>query len=71
MTEVIHASAQTIRNLKDVPASFRLAAFALLNTQSGSISFVLPGDRVLEYRHDKTGPHATIIVHNYDFVKRA
>ena len=71
MTEVIKASTQTIRNLKDVPTSFRLAAFALLNTQKGSVSFVLPGDRVLEYRHDETGPHATIIVHNYDFVKRA
>ena len=42
MTEVIKASTQTIRNLKDVPTSFRLAAFALLNTQKGSVSFVLP-----------------------------
>ena len=71
MTEVIKASTQTIRNLKDVPTSFRLAAFALLNTQKGSVSFVLPGERVLEYRHDDTGPHATIIVHDYNFVKRA
>lgn len=71
MTEVIDASSHTVRNLKSVPASFRIAAFALLNTRSGTLAFVLPDGRVLKYRNAEPGPDATIIVHDYDFVKRA
>ncbi|MAN44958.1 MAG: class I SAM-dependent methyltransferase [Alphaproteobacteria bacterium] len=71
MTEVILASSQSIRNLKGVPTSFRLAAFALLNTSKGHITFVLPDDRALKFQNDQPGPDATIIVHDYDFVKRA
>lgn len=71
MTNVIIASSQSIRNLKSVPTSFRIAAFALLNTQKGSLSFVLPDDRILKFDNKDGGPDATVIVHNYAFVKRA
>ncbi len=71
MTEVIVASSQTIRNLRSVPASFRIAAFALLNTRSGTLSFVLPDGRTLKFVNDETGPDAIVIVHDYAFVKRA
>jgi len=70
MTDPIIASPNTIRTLRDVPASFRLAAFALLNTHCGTLSFNLPDGRVLLYRHDAPGPDAMIDVHDYRFVKR-
>ncbi len=37
MTGTITASPNTIRTLKNVPASFRIACLALLNTQHGTL----------------------------------
>ena len=71
MTEVIEASASSLRTLNGVPASFRIAGLALLNTQKGHLSFVLPDGRVVRFQNDDPGPDATIIVHDFDFVKRA
>lgn len=71
MTDTIIASAHTIRTLKGVPASFRIAAFALLNTQKGSLTFELPDGRKLRFENETAGPDATVTVHDYNFVKRA
>ena len=71
MTETISASPNTIRTLKNVPASFRIACLALLNTQRGSLVFELPDGRHLKFDNPEPGPRAIITVHNYNFVKRA
>ena len=71
MTGTIPASPNTIRTLKNVPASFRIACLALLNTQHGTLEFRLPDDRQLVFRNKQPGPHAIISVHDYNFVKRA
>jgi cyclopropane-fatty-acyl-phospholipid synthase len=71
MTGTIPASPNTIRTLKNVPASFRIACLALLNTQHGTLEFLLPDDRQLVFRNKQPGPHAIISVHDYNFVKRA
>jgi cyclopropane-fatty-acyl-phospholipid synthase len=71
MSSVILASSQTIRNLKSVPASFRLAAMVLLRTRIGALTFVLPNGTQLLFRNEEEGPEATINVHNFRFVKRA
>jgi cyclopropane-fatty-acyl-phospholipid synthase len=71
MTFDILATPQTIRQLKGVPASFRLAGLVLLRTKSGSLSFILPNGTNLKFHNDDNGPQATINVHNFRFVNRA
>jgi cyclopropane-fatty-acyl-phospholipid synthase len=71
MTEPLIASAHVLRNLRGVPASFRIAGFALLKTRYGRLTFELPDGRILELRNPEPGPEARIIVHDYAFVKRA
>lgn len=71
MSDPILATAQSIRRLKGIPASFRLAALALLRTQHGTLQFTLPDHRKILYRNDATGPSAEIIIHDYNFVKLA
>ncbi|HPF24109.1 MAG TPA: cyclopropane-fatty-acyl-phospholipid synthase family protein [Hyphomonas sp.] len=71
MTETIIASPHTIRTLKFVPASFRIACLALLNTHQGSLTFILPDARALRFENADPGPDAVIEVHDYNFVKRA
>ena len=71
MSDPILATAQSIRRLKVIPASFRLAALALLRTQRGTLQFTLPDHRKIIYRNAETGPSAEIIIHDYNFVKLA
>lgn len=67
----IIATPQTLRQLKDVPASLKLAAMVLFRTKSGTLTFVLPSGVHLRFQNDAPGPEATINVHNFRFVNRA
>ena len=71
MTDPIIASPNTLRTLKNVPATFRLACLALLKTRSGCLVFDLPDGRSLKIETPEPGPDAVIVVHDYNFVKRA
>lgn len=71
MNATITASPNALRMLKNVPASFRIACLALLNTQYGSLIFELPDGRKLKFENAGEGPEAVIVVHDYNFVKRA
>ena len=71
MTGMIKASPNAIRTLNNVPASFRIACLALLNTQHGTLEFRLPDGRQLLFKNSQPGPHAVISVHDFNFVKRA
>lgn len=71
MTEAIIASTSTIRTLSNVPASFRIACFALLKTQCGMLLFHLPDGRQIRFSNAERGPSAIIHIHDYNFVKRA
>ncbi len=67
----ILATPQSIRQLKGIPASFRIAALMLLRTDSGKLCFVLPTGQRLQFRNENEGPDATIHVHNFRFIKRS
>lgn len=69
--ERIDATSRTLRSLPGVPASFRIAALMLLRAKKGQIRFHLPNDRLLVFNHGIEGPRAEVIVHNYDFARRA
>ena len=71
MNADILATPQSIRQIKNVPASFRLAGFVILRTQNGELTFVLPDGRRLKFQNDAPGPDATINIHNYRFINRA
>lgn len=71
MTTVVVATAQSIRQLTDVPASFRLGALLLLQTERGSLVFDLPNGTQLRFENAQDGPRATIEVHDYRFIRRA
>ncbi len=71
MNALINATPQTIRQLKDVSASFRIAAMVLLRTHNGTLTFVLPNGTKLRFENEGEGPDATINVHNFRFVNRA
>ena len=51
MTGMIKASPNAIRTLNNVPASFRIACLALLNTQHGTLEFRLPDGRQLLFKN--------------------
>ncbi len=71
MTETIKASAQTLRQLKGVPASMRIAGFLLLKTKSGRLAFELTDGRTIVFDQGKPGPQAFVQIHDYRFVQRA
>jgi len=71
MNNDIIATPQTIRQLKNVPASFRLAGFVILQTTAGRLTFALPDGRRLTFHNEEQGPDATINVHNFRFINRA
>ena len=71
MTDPIRASRQTLSNLGGVPAVFRVGGMALLRARRGSILFELPDGRAVLFDHGEPGPSAEVIVHDYDFVRRA
>lgn len=71
MTPLIIATPQAIRQLRDVPASFRIGAMVLLRTHKGALTFVLPNGTRLRFQNEGEGPDATINVHNFRFVRRA
>ena len=67
----IQANLTTIRELSDVPASFRIAALMLLRAERGSLHFVLPDGRAVVFDHGLPGPAATVHIHSYDMTKKA
>ncbi|MBK8199690.1 MAG: class I SAM-dependent methyltransferase [Acidobacteria bacterium] len=71
MNDDILATAQAVRQLKGVPASFRIAGLVILRTRKGQLTFVLPDGRRLTFRNAETGPEALIQIHNYRFINRA
>jgi cyclopropane-fatty-acyl-phospholipid synthase len=71
MPAEIIASSQTIRQLKGVPASFRIGALVLLQTRIGRLTFVMPSGQRLVFSNTEDGPDARIHVHNFRFVHRA
>ncbi|MFN7180853.1 class I SAM-dependent methyltransferase [Hyphomonas sp.] len=71
MSMTVIATPQSIRQLRDVPASFRIGALVLLQTESGALTFVLPGGTRLVFRNEQPGAEAQIHVHDFRFIKRA
>lgn len=71
MSIVIEATTSSIRNLKDVPASFRMAGYWILRTKVGSIMFDLPDGRQVLFHNTNDRPKARVQVHDYDFVSRS
>lgn len=71
MSQIIHASPGSVRSLKNVPASFRIALLLLLRTERGQLTFRLPDGRSVVVLNQQDGPHAVIEIHDYDFVRRA
>lgn len=71
MSPVILATPQSIRKLKGLPASFRLAAMVLLRTRTGALTFELPNGTQLLFQNEADGPEAKVNVHNFRFIKRA
>lgn len=71
MTRTIVATAQSIRQLRNVPASFRLGAMLLLQTEYGQLTFVLPDGTELEFHNPQPGVEARIEIHNFRFIRRA
>ncbi|MEM9669028.1 MAG: cyclopropane-fatty-acyl-phospholipid synthase family protein [Pseudomonadota bacterium] len=71
MADYITASAKTIRQLQNVPASFKLAGFALLSADSGTLVIQLPDGRSVKFDSGVEGTDAEIHVHEYSFAKRA
>ena len=53
MNSEIIATPQTVRSLKQVPASFRLAGLVLLRTKSGKLTFVLPNGTMLKFINEE------------------
>lgn len=71
MTDPIIADAQTIRRLKNIPASFRIAGLALLSAQTGKVSFALPDNRIIVFDKGDGGTEAFINIHDYNFASRS
>ncbi len=71
MSTVIIATPQSVRQLKGVTASFRIAAMVLLRTHNGVLTFVLPNGTKLRFENEAEGPDATINIHNFRFVRGA
>lgn len=73
MTEdkTIPATAKSIRQLKNIPASFRLAGLALLTAKTGKLTIQLPDGRAVVFDKHDGGTEAAIEVHDYDFAKRS
>lgn len=70
-SDIIKASAEALRKLSGVPASFRLAGMMVLRARRGSITFELPDGRKVLFDHGQKGPHAAVQVHDFEFAKRA
>ncbi len=71
MTETIHADKTSIRALKGIPPSFRIAGLALLGAKTGKIEFRLPDGRLIVFDKNDGGPQASVDVHDYAFAKRS
>ena len=69
--DVILATPQSIRQLDGIPASFRIGAMMVLRARRGAIQFHLIDGRRVLFDHGLPGPRAEVIVHDYDFAKRA
>lgn len=67
----IKASGSALRDMKNVPAAFRLTGFILLHAENGSLQFNLPNGQAILFDHGKPGPHAVIAVHKFTFARRA
>ncbi|WP_084396475.1 SAM-dependent methyltransferase [Henriciella aquimarina] len=70
-SQTIKASVSSLRGLRDVPASFRLACLMLLRTETGSLRFDLPDGRSILFDQGKPGPEAIVQVHDFAFIKQA
>jgi len=70
MSDIIEASAQSIRQLKGVPTSFRLAGLALLSAKSGALKVTLPDGRLIQFSHGNDGPDAHIQLHNFEIARK-
>lgn len=71
MSEPIRASRQALARLKDIPAVFRAGGLALLGAKKGKILITLTDGRQVLFDHGLPGPEADVIVHDYDFARRA
>ena len=70
-SHLIHASAEALRKLTGVPASFRLAGMMVLRAKRGTIVFELPDGRKVKFDHGQKGPNAIVQVHDFNFANRA
>ncbi len=68
---MVPATSKTLRQLKDIPASFKLVGMMLLSAKNGSIKFHLPTGQTLVFDHGLAGPQADVTVHDFEFAKRS
>lgn len=73
MTEdrTILATAKSVRQLKGIPTSFRLAGLALLTAKTGKLTIRLPDGLAVAFDKHDGGTEAVIEVHDFDFAKRS
>ena len=69
--ELIIADRASIRGMRGIPPSFRLAGLALLGAKTGKISFSLPDQRTVVFDKGDGGPDAHLDIHDYAFAKRS
>lgn len=68
---MIKATPQVLRQLKGIPAFFRIAGMMVLGAKNGQITFKLPDGREVLFDHGNPGPSAYLEIHDYAFAKRA
>lgn len=70
MADAFHATPELLSRLKNVPASFRLAARAALRMRLGRLGMSLPDGRRLVFEGDEPGPAAEINLKDWAFARR-
>ncbi|MEO0981764.1 MAG: cyclopropane-fatty-acyl-phospholipid synthase family protein [Pseudomonadota bacterium] len=70
MSNMIVMNTSSLGQLKDVPASLKIAGLALLRAKSGRLELELPDGRRLLFDQGQPGPEALFRIHNYAVLNR-
>lgn len=61
------STAEALKNLRNIPTSFRLVGKALLTAKFGSIHFRFPDGQTIKFDSGHPGPNADLDIHDYAF----
>jgi cyclopropane-fatty-acyl-phospholipid synthase len=67
---IIEGNMKNIRQLKNAPASIKMAGFAMTKLVEGRIDIRLPDGRTLRFQGQEEGPTATLQINDYAGIKR-